>query len=108
MLSICVTGIPKCPLILKILEDRRRALPAADAHRHHAVTRIAPAHFAQQLHGKLCPGSPERVSERDGPAVRVRALVVYSEFAHHRYRLTSKRLVEFDQIDLVQREAGKL
>src|SRR2546426_838323 len=48
------------------------------------------------------------MSERDSPAVRVRALVVYSEFAHHSYGLTGKRLVEFDQIDLVQREAGQL
>src|SRR2546425_6627773 len=108
MLSICVTGIPKCPLILKILEDCRRALPAADAHRHHAVTRLAPAHLAQQLHGKLCPRSPERVSERDSPAVDIRALIIHAQFAHHSYGLTSKRLVEFDQIDLVQREAGKL
>src|SRR6266436_2085491 len=107
MLPICVTGMRNNPLILQVFEDGCGSLAAADAHRHHAVTRLAPAHLAQQLHGKFCSGSPERVSERNSAAVDVGPPVVYSKFAHHSYGLTSKRLVEFDQIDLVQREAGK-
>src|ERR1700719_2959590 len=93
---------------LEILENRRRTLPTADAHGDHAVSRPAPAHLAEELHGQLRAGSAERMSEGDRAAVDVDALLIHPELAHHRERLRAEGLVQLDEIDLVEREAGEL
>src|SRR5213592_4817033 len=64
---------------LQILENRRRALSAANTHRHHAVARAAAPHLAQELHGEFRAAGAERVAERDGAAVHVDALGIHAE-----------------------------
>src|SRR5688500_19939058 len=93
---------------LQILEDRSRALSAADAHRDQTVARAAAAHLAEELHGELRAGRAERMAERDRPAVHVHLRLVETELAHDRKRLSGECLVELDQVDVGEREAGAL
>ena len=50
-------------------EDSRGSLPAADAHRNHAVARLAALHFPQDRGRELGAGAAQRMAERDGAAV---------------------------------------
>src|ERR1700694_2427035 len=77
---------------LEIFEDRRRTLAAADAHRDHAVSRSAPAHLAQQLHGQLRAGRTERMAECDRAAIHVHPLLIHPELTHHGQSLCAERL----------------
>src|SRR5688500_19637849 len=91
---------------LQILEDRSRALSAADAHRDQTIARAAAAHLAEELHGELRAGRAERMSERDRAAVHVHFRFVETELAHHRQRLSGEGFVELDEIDVGERESG--
>ena len=60
------------PWILRnALEDSRGAHAPPDAHRNHAIARIAALEFAQDRRSELRAGAAERVSEGDGPAVGI-------------------------------------
>src|SRR5678815_6107513 len=50
---------------LQPFEDASGAHPAADAHRYHPITRLAPPHFIQKRGGELRAGAAERMPERD-------------------------------------------
>src|SRR5258708_29390030 len=93
---------------LEILEDRGCSLAAADAHGDHAVARTSPPHLAEKLHGELCAGRSERMAERDRAAVHVDTLLVHTELPHHRESLRAERLVQLDEIDLVEGQSGQL
>src|SRR6266550_6124647 len=93
---------------LEILENRRRPLPTAHAHRHHPVSRLAPAHFAEELNGELGARRAEGMAERNRAAVHVDALFVHPELAHHSEGLRAKCFVELDEIDLIELQACEL
>src|SRR5205814_7774255 len=93
---------------LEILENRRGSLPAAHAHRDHAVARLAAPHFAEKLNGELGAGSAQRMPEGGRAAVHVDALLVHTELAHHCERLRAERFVELDEIDLIEFQSREL
>ncbi len=90
------------------LKNPRRAHSAAHAHRHHAVANLSTPHLAQQCRGEFRSGAAQRMPQRNGASVHVHPLRIEPQFANDRQRLRSKRLVQFDQPDLVQPEPGPL
>src|SRR6195952_1792544 len=87
-------------------ENPRRALPRADAHRHHAVLEIV---TAQRMHDGGSPDrsrGTERVAERDRTAHRVDLCRVQPEAVDDGERLRRESLVQLDPADVVELQIG--
>src|SRR5262252_1699435 len=83
-----------------------RAHPAADAHRDDGVAAL-PALQLVQGGGDLAGARrAERVPERDRAAVHVHALGRQAQLALAVERLRRERLVDLEQVDLIDLEAG--
>ena len=63
-------------------------------------------HLAEQRGGELGAGAAQRVAEGDGASVDVDAVRIEVEFPDDGQGLGGKGLVEFDQVDVGQGEAG--
>src|SRR5580700_5918177 len=87
------------------LDDHRHPLPAADAHRLEADRLVLGREAVEQ--GCHDPGAchPERVSKSDRTTVDVELVPVDSELASARDDLSCKRLVQLDEVDVVDRHA---
>ena len=57
---------------------------------------------------KSCAGGSQRVTDGDGPPIHVHALLVEPELAHARDGLRGERLVELDQVQLIDGESRAL
>ena len=90
------------------LEQRRLALADPDAQRREAVAAAAPAQLVHQRHHQPRAAHPQRMAERDRSAVDVDALGVDSQLAHDGHALRRERLVQLDQVDVADRDAGAL
>ena len=90
------------------LEDAGSAHAAADAHGDHAVAHLAASHFLEQRCGEFGAGAAEGMAERDGAAVDVDARRIEAERADDGEGLRGKGLVELDEADVVEGEAGEL
>src|SRR5690349_24856372 len=92
----------------RAFEDGGDALAAADALRGQ---RIALA-FALQQRGRLAgdarASGTERMTERDGAAVEIGLAFVDAELAHAGDGLGREGLVDLDDIDILDGEAGTL
>src|SRR4051812_23335129 len=88
------------------LEQARRAHAGADAHRHHAVFLLAPAHAVHDGRGANGAGRPEWMPESDGAAERVDSGRIEAEVANHGEGLRCKRFIQFDPVDVVLPDAG--
>src|SRR4029077_5193001 len=73
-------------------EDRRDALPAADAHGDERIPAAGPAQFVQRFDGEDGARGRERVPEGDAAAVRVGPLRGQAEFADDRECLRGESL----------------
>src|SRR5215210_2133995 len=94
-----------CPVSkLHPFEDPCRAHAAADAHADEPIPRLTAAHFVQQRRRQLRPGAAEGMAERDRPAVDVQPVSVDRQIAEAGYDLRGKRLVELDEINLIEAE----
>ena len=93
---------------LHAFEDSSGAHAAAHAHRDQAVTRLSPPHFVEKRRRQLGAGAAERVAERDGAAVDVQSLRIDWQLAQAGNHLCGKRLVQLDQIHLLERQSGEL
>ena len=69
---------------------------------------LAAPHLVEQAGGQLGAGSAERVSEGDGAAVHVEAVRVDGQFLQAGEDLHGEGFVQFNEVDLVQRQAGEL
>src|SRR3954454_20853375 len=86
-------------------DDRDVGLAAALAHRLEAVAPAGPLQFVEQRRHELRAGSPDRMAERDGAAVDVHRREVGADVLGPRERDRGKRLVDLDQIDVVERHS---
>ena len=89
------------------LEDPGRAHASAYAHGDHAVLRFAAGHLAEEGGGELGSGAAERVAEGNGSAVDVELGGVDAEHLDDGEGLRGEGLVELDEVDLIEREAGE-
>ena len=93
--------------LIQSLEDARRALASADTHSNHAKLDIAASHLVYDLYGEFGPGTTEGMSQGDGSAVDIDDLFIQFQFTDNGQRLGSERLVEFDETDILQRQASE-
>ena len=106
--AICV-ATPSAPSIssaLGVLDDRRHALADADAEGGDAVAAAAAAQLPDEGVSEAGAGAAERVAEGDRAAVDVEPLLVDPELAGAGEDLGGEGLVDLDQVDLVERQAG--
>ena len=68
---------------------------------------VAALHFLQDGGGQFGAGATQRMPKGDGAAVDVDLRRVEPELLHHGKRLRRERLVQLDQVDLVERQAGE-
>ena len=80
--------------------------PDADAHRREAVAPAATAKLVQQRGDEPGAAHAERVPDRDRAAVDVHPLLVEAELAHDGEALRRERLVQLDEIELVDGHPG--
>src|SRR6476646_5962092 len=77
------------------------ALAAADAHRHDAPLRLAPAAFLQDMAGETRTGHAEGMADRDRAAVDVVLLRIDAELVARIEALAGESLIELPEIDVV-------
>ena len=90
------------------LDDDRDALPAADAGGAEPVAAAPASQRVQQVERDAGAARAERVAQRDRAAVHVGALAVEPQLLLHRQVLGRERLVDLDQVHLVEREPRPL
>src|ERR671928_1796088 len=94
-------GGPRSSTASDSLEQRRRAQPAAAAHRHQAGLAVLVLHLVQERGEQAGAGRAQRVAEGHGAAARVDAvhvrLVLAGPGGDHR----GERLVYLDDVDVV-------
>ena len=88
------------------LEQRGLALPDADAEGREPVAAAAAAQLVQERDDEARAAHPERMAERDRAAVDVHALRVEAELADHREALRRERLVQLDEVEVGDADAG--
>src|SRR3954452_1539401 len=89
-------------------KDDRVALATAGADGCHSEAAAAPAELVDERPHDARSRCADRVTERDGPAIHVDLRLVKPEHAHRVDRHRGERLVELEQIDVVDRQAGLL
>jgi hypothetical protein len=89
-------------------EDRGQALAYAYAHGCYAVPGAAAVELADEGGGETGAGAAEGVTEGDRAAVHVELLFVDAELADAGEDLGGEGLVQLDQVDLIERQAGDL
>src|SRR4030095_3690658 len=90
------------------LDDHRYPLADADTHRRQAVTPAAPMERVNERRHQPRTRWTERVAHRDRAAVAVALRRIHPELLHACQTLRGERLVQLDQVDIVDREAGSM
>src|SRR5262249_6897407 len=88
------------------LEQQRRALAAAAAQRRRTEPAAAAAQLVQERQRDPGAGGAERVADRDRAAVDVHDVGADTEFAHGRDADRGERLVDLDEVQVADVEAG--
>src|SRR6185437_2344109 len=102
------TTLPSWIYLRRALKNSSRAHPPADAHRDQPIARFPPLHLAQNSRRQLRSCAAERVPQRHRTAIHIHAPRVQSRKFDHRQRLRRKRLIQFDHVDLIQRQSRNL
>src|SRR5919108_1888659 len=89
-------------------DDHGVALAAARADRRAAEPAAAAAELVHERHQDARAAGPDRVAERDRTAVHVHLRLVHAEHPHRVERDRRERLVDLEQVDVVDRQAGLL
>src|SRR3984885_5804391 len=87
---------------LNEFDQRRDALPHANAHRGNRTLAATRFERVQRGQRKACTRHAQWVPERNRPAMRVHVLRIVgeAELARHRQTLSGERLVELDHVDI--------
>src|SRR6266403_1506576 len=93
---------------MKALHHHGNPLPPANASRSQPILLPAPPQFVQQRNHQPRSRRSQRMPQRDSTTVHIHFLAIESQFFLDRQVLGRKRLVDFDQIDVVQRQPGPL
>mmetsp|Transcript_1560 Transcript_1560/g.6937 ORF Transcript_1560/g.6937 Transcript_1560/m.6937 type:complete len:260 (+) Transcript_1560:2560-3339(+) len=90
------------------LEHPRGAHATPDAHAHHSVLRRSSLHLVQQRGDASRASRAQRVPQRDGSAVDVHLLGVEPELRGAVRGLRRERLVELEEVNVVDRSQTRL
>src|ERR1051326_495206 len=94
--------------LVRRLEQPRRAHPAADAHGDDPPSLLSPPELVEQRSDHSAAGHAGGVADRDRAAVRVELLGVDAEPIAAVDHLRGERLVQLDDVDLVEAHAVDL
>merc|ERR1719245_2277050 len=86
-------------------KDAGSSHPGPDAHRNNASRVSAPGHLVQQRSGHADARATEGVTESNGAAVHVDLVPVKAELVYAVRRLGCEGLVDFPEVDVVQRDS---
>src|SRR5438477_10981982 len=81
---------PPCPLglkiypWLKIFEKPRCPHPPAHTHSHHPIARTTPLQFPNDCRRQLRPGTTQRMTQSNGPAIGIHALWIEPRLPDYR------------------------
>src|SRR5262249_20631426 len=89
-------------------EERRLALPDADAEGGETDAAMAPAKLVAEADDEPGPAHPERMADRDRTAVHVYSLAVEPELPDYGKALRCKRLVQLHEVDVGDAQARPL
>src|SRR3954469_10838009 len=98
--------VPNSEFSIACLDDGGNPLPAADARRGEAALLAASAQFEHHREQQPRAARTERMAERDRAAVDVDLVAREAELFLDREILARERFVHFDEIDVVERQAG--
>src|SRR5262245_26427112 len=93
---------------LRPLENDGNPLAAADAGRRHAELLLPLLQLEQQRVDEARAGGAERVAKADRPAIHVHLLAIEAQLLLDRQVLPGERLVDLEQIELIELHAGAL
>src|SRR5579872_7603590 len=93
---------------LNRFDNRRDALTAADAGGRDAARLTAAAELQNERQQQARAAHAERMAERDRAAVHVHAIAIQAELLFDGEILAGERLVDLEQIDVRERQAGAL
>src|SRR3954452_11335082 len=96
------------PRLRADFEDHGIALPATGADRRNPEPAAAPPQLVYERAEDARAGRADRVAERDRAAVHVDLALVDAEHPHRVDRDRRERLVDLEQVDVVDRQAGLL
>src|SRR6185437_2178024 len=107
-LTLSLTGARMLPSRASVhaLDDDRRSHAAAGAHGHKAALLALPLQFVDHRTDQHRARRADRVAERDRAAVDVDLLAVEPEVANDLLHDDSERLVDLEEVDVLQPEAG--
>jgi hypothetical protein len=95
-------------LRLDPLDDGGDPLPDADAHRGEPEPTTGPAELVHEHRDEPAAAHPERMAERDRATVHVDLRRVETQLVDADERLRGEGLVELDEVEVVDRDAGSL
>src|SRR5207244_3060519 len=90
----------------RALENTGSSHSTTYAHCHQSVTTPSALHLVQQRRRQLRARAAERMTERDGAAVDIEPTGIDRQLSQACEDLRGERLVQLDEIDLLEREAG--
>src|SRR5262245_47011212 len=108
MFGICSSSAFRGSKWSESFEERRDALPATDAHSDEGITPEPACELVDGLDDEEAPGRADRMSQRDAAAVGIRLLRRELEIARDGDRLSGERLVQLNEIDVVDPHARAL
>src|SRR3954469_3048674 len=97
-----------CFPLVQILKNSCRAHAAAHAHGHNAILALAAFQLTNDGGRQLGSGASQRMSECDCAAVRIDLAQVETKLLDYRQRLRGERLIQLENVDLLQPEAREL
>ena len=89
-----------------VFDQQCDALPAADAGRGDAAAQSGAAQLARQRDGEADASRRKRMPDRDRAAIHVQFRLVERKLARARHHLRAERLVDFDPVDVAERDAS--
>src|SRR5215470_1609088 len=93
---------------VRVLDQQRDALAAADAGRGDAVAQLGALELAGERDREPHAGGAQGVPDRDRAAVDVELALVETELARAGHDLCSERLVDLEAVDVGELQAGAL
>src|SRR5439155_11215078 len=94
--------------LLRSADDQRVSLPTTAAQRRRADAQAAALQLVREGQDQARAAGADRVSQRDGAAVDVDAVLVDRQHPRRIQRHRGERLVDLDQVEVVNFEAGLL
>ena len=88
------------------IEDAGGAHAASYTHRDETVACVSPPHLVEERRRELGARAAEWMAEGDRAAVDVEAFRIDRQLAQARQHLRRERLVQLDEVDLIERQSG--